>query len=123
MWRHPELLERVGDLLTMAALVYVMYRSRGRVSVGSMPAGLGLTSSVDFYRQQLARQRDLAATPWEFLAPFVPGVGLSLFGRALDRPPAQTAAIAAFGVALFLAVAWINRRTARKLQREIDQLV
>ena len=88
-----------------------------------MPAGLGLTSSVDFYRQQLARQRDLAASPWEFLAPFVPGVGLSLFGRSLDRPPAQTAPIVAFGVALFLAVAWVNRRTARKLQREIDELV
>ena len=30
--------------------------------------------------------------------------------------------VAAFGVALFLAVAWVNRRTARRLQREIDEL-
>lgn len=123
VWREPELLERTGDLLTIAAFIYVMFRMRGRMFPESMPAGLGLTSSVDFYRQQLARQRDLAATPWEFLAPFVPGVALSLLGRSLDRPPAQTAAVAAFGVALFLAVAWINRRTARKLQREIDDLV
>jgi hypothetical protein len=123
VWREPTLLERTGDLLTVAAFIYVMFRFRGRMSTKAMPAGLGLTSSVDFYRQQLARQRDVAATPREFLAPFVPGVGLSLLGRSLDRPPAQTAAVAAFGVALFLAVAWINRRTARKLQREIDELV
>ena len=87
-----------------------------------MPAGLALTTSVDFYRHQLTRERDLANHPWRYLAVFVPGVGLSLLGRSLDRPPAQTAAIAAFGIALFFAVAWVNRRTARKLQSEIDLL-
>ena len=122
VWREPELLERVGDLLTIAALVLLMYRYRDYAIVEPLPAGLGLTRSVDFYRQQLARQRDLAGNPWRFLALFIPGVALSLFGDALARPPAQTAGIAAFGVALFLAVAWLNRRTARKMQDEIDEL-
>ena len=122
MGRQRDVMERTGDLLTSVGFIYLMFRFRGRMSMESTPVGLGLTTSVDFYRRQLAR-RDLAATPWEYLAPLVPGVGLSLLGRSLDRPPAQTAAVAAFGVALFLAVAWINRRTARKLQREIDQLV
>jgi hypothetical protein len=123
VWIHPDLLERVGDALTAAALTYVMYRFRPYAAARSMPASLGLTSSVDFYRRQLARQRDLASRPWRYLVLFVPGVGLSLFGRALDRPAAQTFGIAAFGVVLFLAVAWFNVRTARRLQREIDELV
>lgn len=122
VWRTPELPERVGDLLTMAALVYSAYLFRPYMATQAMPSGLGLTSSVDFYRTQLARQRDLASHPWRWLVLFMPGVGLSLFGDALSRPVAQTAAIAAIGVALFLWAAWVNGRTARKLQREIDEL-
>jgi hypothetical protein len=122
VWRTPELPERVGDLLTMAALVYYAYRIRPHMTMEAMPAGLGLTSSDEFYRTQLARQRELASHPWRWLVLFMPGVGLSIFGDALSQPIAQTAAIAALGVALFLWAAWVNGRTARKLQREIDEL-
>jgi hypothetical protein len=122
VWRSPELLERVGDLLTIAAFVYVGFRFRGYATAPLMPAGLGLTASVDFYRAQLARQRDLASHPWRFLAVFIPGVGLSLLGGALDQSPAQTAAFAAVGVALFVTIAWVIRRGARRLQDEIDEL-
>ena len=120
--RSGELLERVGDLLTIAAFVYVAFRFRGNVAVQSMPAGLGLTGSVYFYRDQLARRRDLSARPWPFLLPFIPGVGLSLLGGALDGPPAQTAAVAAFAVGLFVAVAWWEKRRALKIQEEMDEL-
>ena len=41
VWREPALLERVGDLLTIAALVYVMYRYRDYAIVEPLPAGLG----------------------------------------------------------------------------------
>ena len=122
VWREPDVVERVGDGLTIAAFVYAAFWFRSRARIASMPAGLALTTSVDFYRHQLAHERDLANHPWRYLAVFLPGVGLSLLGRSLDRPPAQTAAIAAFGIALFFAVAWVNRRTARKLQSEIDLL-
>ena len=121
MWKEPSLLDRVGDVLTTAALLYVVYRYREYSMVQPMPAGLGLTTSVDFYRQQLARQRDLASNPWRSLALFIPGVALSFFGDAMARPAAQTAGIAILGVALFLGVAWLNARTARKVQREIDE--
>ena len=122
VWRHPELLERLGDLLTIAAFVYVMLVFRGATATRTMPAGLGLTSSVDFYRNELARQRDVASHPWRIFAVFIPGVALSLFGDSLDRSPEQIAAIAAFGVALFLGAAWVTRRTGRRLQHEIEEL-
>jgi hypothetical protein len=122
IWGSPELLERVGDLLTLAAFAYVAFRFRGDVTVQSMPAGLGLTSSMDFYRDQLARRRDLSEQPWRFLVPFVPGVGLSLLGGMLNVPPAQAVAVAAFGMLLFLAIAWWEKRRARGIQHEIDGL-
>jgi hypothetical protein len=122
VWSQRDVMERTGDLLTSAGFIYLIFRFRGRLSMDSAPVGLGLTTSIDFYRRQLA-QPGLSATPWEYLAPLVPGVGLSLLGASLDLPPAQAAALSAFGVPLFLAVVWINRRTARKLQREADELV
>ena len=125
MWqisRSTELLERVGDLLTIAAFVYAAFRFRGSVAVQSMPAGLGLTGSVHFYRDQLARRRDLSSHPWRFLLPFVPGVGLSLLGGALDGPPVWTATVAFAGVTLFLLVAWWEKRRALRIQDEIDGL-
>src|SRR5688572_25032473 len=125
MWqisRSTELLERVGDLLTIAAFVYAAFRFRGSVAVQSMPAGLGLTGSVHFYRDQLVRRRDLSGHPWRFLLPFVPGVTLSLLGGVFDGTPTQMAAVAAFGVALFAAVAWWEKHRAVTLGTEIDQL-
>lgn len=122
IWRSREIVERAGDLLTITAFLYVAFRFRGNVAVRSMPAGLGLTGSVHFYRDQLARRRDLSAHPWRFLLPFVPGVALSLLGGVLDGSPAQAAAVVTFGVALFVAMAWWEKRRARRIQDEIDEL-
>jgi hypothetical protein len=116
------LLERAGDSLTIAALVYVAYRFR-RQRAAAPPAALASTNCVEFYRAELARQRDLSKDSWGYLLPFVPGVALALFGRGLgERSLSQSIAVISFGVALFLGAAWWNAHTARKLQDEIDAL-
>ena len=122
VWAGMELLERVGDALTIAALVYVAYRFR-RYRLASPPAALGRTTCREFYRAELIRQRDLSKDSWGYLLPFVPGVALSLFGSGFaDRPAGQVLALVAFGIGLFAATAWWNARTVRKLQRELDAL-
>jgi len=122
VWIQEVMLERAGDLLTIAAFVYIAYRFRKHRQAAS-PVVLGRTSSVDFYRTELVRQRDLSKDSWGYLLPFVPGVALALLGRGLaDRPTSQTIAIVTFGIALFLGVAWWNAHTARKVQNELDAL-
>lgn len=122
VWIQEEMLERAGDLLTIAAFVYVAYRFR-KHRLAAPPVALGRTNCVDFYRAELVRQRDLSKDSWGYLLPFVPGVALALFGGGLeDRPTSHMIALVAFGVALFLGVAWWNAHTARKLQNEIDAL-
>jgi hypothetical protein len=122
VWREEALVERAGDSLTIAALLYVAYRFR-RQRMAAPPPVLGRTNSLEFYRVELTRQRDLSKDSWGYLLPFVPGVALSLFGRGLgERPPGQTIAVIVFGVALFLGAAAWNAYTARKLQNEIDAL-
>lgn len=122
VWTGQEMLERTGDLLTIAALVYVAYRFHKHLRAAP-PFALGRTNSLEFYRSELVRQRDLSKDSWGYLLPFVPGVALSLFGGGFeDRSTGQMVAIAVLGVTLFLGIAWWNAHTARKLQREVDAL-
>jgi len=123
IWTPNPLLERTGDLLTIAAFVYMAYWFRRYAPVQAVPEALGRTASVDFYRNRLARQRELASNPWRYIAVFIPGVALSLFGRAGERTVEQNAAIAVVGVLLFVGVAWVIGRTGREMQRELDELL
>jgi hypothetical protein len=122
VWIQEGMLERAGDLLLMAALVYIAYRYR-KQRLAAPPVALGRTNCVDFYRAELVRQRDLSKDGWGFLLPFVPGMALAVFGSAFEsRPTRQLIAIIVLGVALFLGVAWWNAHRARKLQSELDAL-
>ena len=122
VWTQVEVLERAGDLLTIAALVYVAYRFRKR-RMAPPPVVLGRTNGADFYVAELVRQRDLSRDSWGYLLPFAPGVALALLGGGIeDRPISHVIALVAFGIALFLGVAWWNAHTARRFQREIDAL-
>ncbi len=122
IWTQQETLERAGDLLTIVALLYVIYRFR-KYHLAAPPVELGRTNCLDFYRAELVRQRDLSKDGWGYLLPFVPGVALALFGGGFeDRPRSQLVAIAMFGVVLFLGIAWWNAHTARRLQNDIDAL-
>ena len=122
VWIQEGMLERAGDLLLMAALVYTAYRYR-KQRLAAPPVALGRTNCVDFYRAELVRQRDLSKDSWGFLLPFVPGMALALLDGVLEvRSTSQLIAFVASGVGLFLGIAWWNAHTARKLQDEIDGL-
>ena len=122
VWTGTELVERAGDLLTIAALLYVVYRFRKYHATGS-PVAHGRTSSIDFYRAALVRQRDLSRDNWGYVLPFVPGVTLSLLGAIGNGPATSAILIIAVGVALFAGVTWWNARTVRQRQAEIDRLL
>src|SRR6185503_9655752 len=81
VWRQTETLERAGDLLLMAALVYVAYRYR-QLRLAAPPVALGRTNCREFYRAELVRQRDRSKDSWGFLLPFVPGMAMAVFGSA-----------------------------------------
>jgi hypothetical protein len=120
VWRQEAILERAGDLLTIAAFVYVACRFR-KQRMAARPVVLGRSNGLEFYRAELLRQRDLSKDSWGYLLPFAPGVALSLFGRGIEnRTTGQVVALAAFGVGLFFCIAWWNAHMARKLQSEIN---
>ena len=123
IWAQDDTLERIGDLLMMAALAYVAYRYREYGRVPSMPASLGSSSCVDFYRKQLIRQREMSSGSWRFLLPFAPALVLIIVGRfSQGRSTTQVVAMTILAVVLFVGCAWVNARGIRKLQKEIDAL-
>jgi len=122
VWLQTGTLERAGDLLLMAALVYVARRYR-KWHLAPPPVALGHANCVEFYRAEHVRQRDLSRDHRGLLLPFLPGMTLALLDGVLDaRSTGHTVALVLLGVALFVGIAWWNAHTARRLQAEIDTL-
>ncbi len=120
---------RTGMALIIAGTCYVVWQLHVRGSSSELPKVAGVSSFIDFQRGQLIRQRDMLTHIWSwYLGPFVPGLVLTMvaIGRAnphhLPNVWLQTALNLGIVLAVFLAVAWLNKRAARRLQRQIDEL-
>ena len=112
----PGALIKAGSILTVVAALFVAYRLHHKGSSRPVPAAIALSSSVEFHRKELERQRDLLRGVWLwYLGPFVPG--MVLFGLGAGSVIWASGLAAIFG-----GVWWLNARAARKLQREIDAL-
>jgi hypothetical protein len=125
LWRAPSAAIRVGAGLIIAATIFICYQLRVHGSAASLQADLGIKSSLDFYRVQLERQRELLHGMWRWcLLPFVPGLLVLLIGQALAQP-ARVSFVVTYGVlVLILGVGLhaVNRRVAARLQRALDRL-
>jgi hypothetical protein len=113
-FKFPDPLTRAGCLLVFAGTAYVVAQLYHRSSPRTLPGELGLTGSVDFYRRELVRQRDLLRSVFSwYLAPLLPG--LLLFTRG--RIPIIVVDLLVFG-----GIWWLNQRGADRLTRQIEEL-
>ena len=126
LWRTPALVERIADALIIAGAIYYAWHLWNRGTPKSLPADLGRTDSLQFYRGELERQRDLLRSAWLWaIGPLVPGLALFFAYGIATAPPAKRLPLMAFGAvsAAFLAfVARLNRRAARRLDRRLAEL-
>jgi len=129
------LLLRLGSVLTVAGVLWVVYQLHKRGSATPMKMEMDPRSCLDFHRSELVRQRDLHASAWRwYLLPFVPGLGTFMFGQlqlqlARTHSASQRHSIAVgFTVVggiiacVFLAIWKLNQLRARSLQKKIDEL-
>jgi len=122
-----DVLDRVAFALLIAGMAYVFYQLHRQGRAKNLPAAMGLERSLQFYRNELQRQRDLAACVWTwYLGPFVPGLLISMIASMLHDTHLRHVAVVAFWyalIAVFFVFAWrLNVRAARCLQRMIDDL-
>jgi hypothetical protein len=118
---------RVGCALLIAGLAYVAWHLHRKGSARSVPAAVGAASSLQFYRGELERQRDLVASVWWwYLGPLIPGLILFAVSAALADPHPHKLGVLAlvYGLCagLFIFVWKLNARAAHCLQRLIDEL-
>jgi hypothetical protein len=120
-WFAPLALIRVGSVLSLAGVAFVVYYLHRHGSAQAMPQEMGLTSGLAFYRHELERQRDLLRGVWKWaLLPLMPG----LITMALAHPERTSGSVWIFAgiLALFALIGGLNRRVAKKIQVKIDQL-
>ena|SRR5579872_85040 len=128
-WRAGDLVVRVGFGLLILGTSYLIWHLLSKGSWGPLPEEMGLSSCVEFQRRQLEQQRDLLTSVWRwYLGPLIPGMVVLLFafGRAnpghLKHPAFVVVPEAIFFAAVAVAIAMLNGRAARRLQRQIDEL-
>ncbi len=128
-WVTQGVTARVGNGLIVAAALYVAYRLITHASSRPPPPDAMAAACLAFHRRELERQRDLLRTVWRwYLGPFVPGFLVLLVDRASRAVTAGPGALsrvgisAAIGAALFLAIGWLNKAGARKLDAELESL-
>jgi hypothetical protein len=121
------LIARVSMALLAAGAIVVaaVLRKRGHAASGEPPLAASTREVLGWHRAELTRQRDLLRdVPVWYIGPFVPGVALQLVGDWLASPDqgVYVGLTAALVVAVFVGVALLNLRGARKLDAQIEEL-
>ena len=120
--RTHDVLFRSAFAVLIAGVIYVLYQLHRKGAARLDPTALADTDCLQFYRNELRRQRDLLRSVWSwYLGPLVPGLVLLTVASALANPhlPNLVAlAISDVFVAGVLIFVWkLNSRAARSLQR------
>lgn len=124
-----DVMVRVATGMIIAASLYIAWHLHAKGSWRRLPEDLGLTSSIEFHREELLRQRDLVrSVPRWYLGPMIPGLTLLMVALGRTNPGHLKhfswvfSSYCAFMVLVFLGVWRLNVRAARKIQTRIDEL-
>ena len=127
IWLFPQPLIRLGSAMIIVAACVTIDQLYRRAARRALPGDAMALSCLDFHKAELARQRDALNTVWLwYIGPFVPGMIVFRWGvetQLAASAPFARGWLANLAVAVvLLAIVWLNRRAARKLQRQIDDL-
>ena len=116
---------RVGVLVILAGILYGLYEWWRRRMVWSLTLEGSAADGVHFYKQELARLRDLHRGLWKvYLPASVPGAVVLLVWASLERPDNRWRVV---GLTCAVAV-WVivmlrhEAQEAKRYQRELDTL-
>jgi len=118
---------RISYGMFIVAMVWIAIQMQRKGAVNSLPSSMGAASSLQFFRAELERHRDVLKNVWPwYLAPMVPGYIMLSIAYAVSFPQRVrwigVIAFDAFIVLVFIGVWKMNARAARCLQRSIDDL-
>ena len=115
----------IGTALVLAGFVYAWRWVGRRRAPKVLPTDCGLERSVDFYRGELARERNTQRGMWRAYLAVLPGLVVAIAGIQHGRTAhfAQHFVTTAASVVAVCLLCWLfNLQDARRLQRRIDDL-
>lgn len=121
----PRPLTSLSVALWALGVFGVNFQRHRRMAMPTPAEQLGTLDALQFYRQQLLRQRDARRGNWRWwLPPIIPGMVLLPVALALESSKSGMAILGlvvwfVFGVAMGIV---LNEREARNIQGEIDAL-
>lgn len=121
----PLAMMRVGFVLSLPAVLFIVYHLHRFGAARAMPVEMGLTSCLQFHRAELERQRDLLRGVWKwYLLPLMPSMILVCLAPTLARPEQAWRAVWVFGanIVVFALIGEANRYAAKRLQARMDAL-
>ena len=125
-WKIPQTVPRISFALIIAGTIYVAWHLQKWGAPKRPPADLARVTSLEFYRGELERQRELLRGIWKwYLGPLVPGLTLLvLWVIWVARPERRWFPITYGAVAagVFVLIGWLNQRSARKLEGMLAEL-
>jgi hypothetical protein len=124
-WRAPNDMVRLGDLLVLFGLAFLIWRARARWPSRLPDTQASVGSLLDFHRAELERQRTSYGGMILSVGPMIVGLLVIVYGLHVARPHAGPKNFAPFFVlmALWFVAAWfVQRRQARRLQGQIDEV-
>jgi len=125
-WQARNGIIRLGDLLMIPALAWMIWRTRQRWPTALPETGASAAVLIDFHRNELIRQRFRLWTMAITLAPVLLAAGVMAVGMHTQEDDQLTLAhwgpLIALTAVWVVLLAWMVRRQQRKLQREIAEL-
>ena len=125
-WNTRQIVSRIAFGWVIAWSIFYMWYLWRRGSATPVPANLGSAASVKFYRNELARQRDLLRSVWKWvILPIIPALvlldvyGFTSTGHGKLRHHVAGVLLEAV---LLVVIAWLNMRAARQLDGRIAEL-
>jgi hypothetical protein len=123
---RPRPLMSIAIVLWVLAMIYVMFQWHRRAAAQDPAAQLGTLDALQFYRQQLVRQRDARRGNWRWwlppMAPFLALMFISFIVEVRPIPWVAIVGLAAWVVFGLTMTVVTYERVARGLQQEIDAL-
>jgi hypothetical protein len=126
LFRDP--LRRVGAILTLVGLTYLIYQMRRHhVDTTALARATQADPSVIFYRALLQQRRDFhrGIWLWSRLAVFLPGPAVFMYGAARADPAEATVTYVVLAIFLLLGAAAVPLNVlvaAGRIQKKIDEL-
>ena len=122
----PRPIMTAGILLWVLGMLFVAFQWHRRAAMASPAEQLGTLDALQFYRQQLERQRDARRGNWRgWLPPLAPCLVVLFIAMVVEVTPTPWVALGALAgwVAFAVPMSILGyERAARGIQREIDAL-